>query len=96
MNEPCKNKCCCCRCCCQDALAVTKPSINWDHVHPDYKYLAIDKNSKPFLYREKPRLKGACFVAPLYYTAYAMAFASYQPGTCDWKDSLVARPGIEK
>lgn len=22
-------------------------------------------------------------------------FASYHPGTCDWKDSLVMRPGYE-
>ena len=71
---------------------VTKPSINWDHVHKDFKFLAQDVDGNAYLYWEKPVLglngwqttQGDC--------AEAQQFASYTPGTCNWQDSLVERP----
>lgn len=33
---------------------VVKPSINWDHVAPEYKYLAMDKDGGVYLYTSKP------------------------------------------
>ena len=71
---------------------VSKPSINWEHVRGEYKFLAQDEDGSAWLYCEKPELdidgwdvtQGECS------TVYS--YASYTPGTCDWKDSLVARP----
>ena len=72
---------------------VTKPSIDWERVHKDFKFLAKDIDGNAFLYWEKPVLvlsggwqitQGDC--------AEAHQFASYTPGTCDWQDSLVERP----
>lgn len=74
-------------------VAVTKPSINWDHVHPDYKWMATDQNGKVFLHTTKPHIDGDSWTGNLY--AYTCSYASFVPGTCDWKDSLVVRPGVE-
>ena len=71
---------------------VTKPSINWEHVRGEYKFLVQDEDGNSWLCCEKPELdvdgwdvtQGECS------TVYS--YASYTPGTCDWKDSLVARP----
>ena len=71
---------------------VTKPSIDWEHVRKDFKFLAQDIDGNAYLYSERPVLglngwqttQGDC--------AEAEQFASYVPGTCDWKDSLVERP----
>ena len=72
---------------------ITKPSIDWEHVHKDFKFLAKDIDGNAFLYWEKPVLvlsggwqitQGDC--------AEAHQFASYTSGTCDWQDSLVERP----
>lgn len=83
-------------------IAVTKPSINWDHVSPDYNWLARDKSDGPdlncFLYTGKPLLspweeRWGILASAKY--ASAEGFASLDRGTCDWKDSLVMRPGYE-
>jgi hypothetical protein len=75
-------------------VPLTKPSINWAHVAPQYRWLAQDEDGLAWLYAD---------VAPFYdewsnyWTspegmARAKAFSSFQPGTCNWKDSLVERP----
>lgn len=71
---------------------VKKPSINWEHVRDDYKFLAQDANGNAWLYWEKPRLSEDHWVTTRGECAEAHSHASYIPGTCDWKDSLVARP----
>jgi len=72
---------------------ATKPSINWDHVHPDYKWLARDKDGGPFFYTKRPSCGRGTWHRP---SGSGMngadTFASYTPGDCDWKDSLVERP----
>jgi hypothetical protein len=76
------------------SVPLTKPSINWAHVAPQYKWLAQDEDGRAWLYAD---------VAPSYdvYSKYwssplemvrAIAFSSFQLGTCNWKDSLVERP----
>ena len=74
-------------------VAVTKPSINWDHVHPDYKWMATDQNGKVFLHTIKPHIDGEYWIGGLY--AHTYSYASFVPGTCDWRASLVVRPGVE-
>ena len=71
--------------------AVTKPSIDWSHVSEDFKYLAMDESGLHHLFTEKP-LRGTLQWCTNHPFIYAGHFASFAPGTCDWKDSLVKRP----
>ena len=72
--------------------AVTKPSIDWSHVSPEYNYLAQDSSGQGYLCGKKPhRMDYAWDMGPSPYIR-ATTFTSYEPGTCDWKDSLVKRP----
>lgn len=77
--------------------APKKPEINWDHVSDKYNYLAMDRNKDAFLYDSMPvietpnpnwRHHGSSFVG-------VKVLKSYIPGTCDWKESIVTRPGFE-
>lgn len=78
--------------------APTKPSIDWSHVAPQFKWLAQDSDGTMWLCAEKPTPQ------PTYWFVFgddaiesARAVASAKPGTCDWKDSLVQRPeGVRK
>ena len=71
---------------------VTKPSIDWNHVHSRFKWVAQDSDGGCWLYEEEPIetidgwkcTKGDCTPAE--------GFISLTLGTCDWKDSLVVRP----
>lgn len=72
---------------------LTKPSIDWSHVAPEYKWLARDGSGEGFLFTCKPRVVNSwrwsgCDGK----LSRASAFASYTSGTCDWRDSLVGRP----
>ncbi len=71
--------------------APTKPSIDWDHVSCEFKWMAKDSDGRTFVYNAPPCLG---FRRWDFYGIYviATAFASFTPGTCDWKDSLVRRP----
>ena len=70
---------------------VTKPSIDWSHVSEDFKYLAMDESCLHHLFTEKP-MQATLEWATHHPYIYAGHFASFTPGTCDWKDSLVKRP----
>ena len=77
-------------------IKPSKPSIDWSHVHPDYNYMAVDSSSDTsFLYTKKPSRNGACWFSGGGDYPDARGFASYKAGNCDWKDSLVVRPGYE-
>lgn len=75
----------------------TKPSINWDHVHPDYKWLARDEDGEATLFAAKPNIDSVEYFWWAERTCYlgADVFASFNPGTCDWADSLVERPNAQ-
>jgi hypothetical protein len=75
---------------CAYRLALTQPSANWSHVHPDYNWLARDKDDCAYFYAASPTKVGDGWIE--HFTFSAKAFTSYKPGTCDWKDSLVQRP----
>ena len=68
-----------------------KPSINWEHVRDDYKFLAQDANGNAWLYWEKPMLGDGCWITTRGECSEADSYASYTPGAVDWKDSLIAR-----
>jgi hypothetical protein len=75
-------------------IKQTKPSINWDHLNPECICLARDANGRGYFYSEIPEQGATSWIlgAP---ECGVVGFASYDPGTCDWKDSLVIRPGHE-
>ena len=78
-------------------IAPTKPSIDWSHVHPDYKWLATDTGGASYLYTKAPRWASYGYWG--YWASgshgddvYASGFASFKSGTCKPEDSLVMRP----
>jgi hypothetical protein len=71
---------------------ITKPSINWEHVHCRYNYLAEDSCGAVFLYKDEPFIALNSWGIQGGEAMVAHMFASYVKGTCDWKDSLVKRP----
>ena len=71
--------------------ADTKPSIDWSHVSENFQYLAMDADGEFYLYPDKPQ-QGELQWVSRQRLAAATHFASFVPGTCDWKDSLVKRP----
>lgn len=74
-------------------VALTKPSINWDHVAPQFVAMATDSYGYSRLFEEQPTaIKGTGY----YQDGWGQmvhTHASFIPGTCDWKDSLLMRPG---
>lgn len=73
-------------------IAVTKPSINWDHVAPEYRWLAMHNCGGHYLFETKPILDSCSEWAVTGKELNPEGFASFTPGTCSWKDSLVQRP----
>lgn len=69
---------------------VTKPSIDWSHVAPEYKWLAMDDGGRCFLYKSKPQKATTVWNGGTSYVS-AHNFQSLTLGACDWKDSLVER-----
>lgn len=76
----------------QYRIKVTKPSIDWSHVADRFNYLSRDKIGGYILSTMKPTGRhidghfmgrGECLDASV--------FSSLDPGTCDWKDSLICR-----
>lgn len=75
-------------------------SIDWDHVHPDFNYMARDMSGTAVLYTKKPKISKQ--VPDIWISGSpgsrftdVSVFSSYKQGEVDWKDSLVCRPGYE-
>jgi hypothetical protein len=75
---------------CVYRVAPTKPSIDWSHVAPQFKWMATDQDETTWVHEDKP-FCGDCGWDTGNYENVA-AFSSFRAGTCDWKDSLVQRP----
>ena len=69
---------------------LTKPSPPWEHLADWVQYVARDVGGAVYGYPCKPAL------CELYWDASGCTELSsilkFDPGTCDWKDSLVKRP----
>lgn len=80
-------------------IAVTKPSIDWSHVSDEYNALATDSDGETWMYGVAPRMMEGdvygCWVLEGGIAVRAISFSSFRTGTCDWRDSLVIRPGYE-
>lgn len=76
-------------------IAVTKPFIDWSHVSKRFKWMATDKDGNTYLYVEKPVVNNEAFFMEGNHMhadfVRANLYASFVPGDCDWKDSLVGR-----
>jgi hypothetical protein len=75
----------------------TKPSIDWAQVAPTLKFLARDQSGRAWAYAGRPNIEdgrqywlstGDCYQVDA-------CFTSYNPGDCEWQDSLVERPAVE-
>lgn len=78
-------------------IAKIPDTINWDHVAPEFKYMARNYIGNTALFVERPEISVVTDKAWTYHgnSVPAVAHASYRKGTCDWKESLVIRPGCE-
>lgn len=72
-------------------IKLTKPSINWEHISPEYVALATDNNGNSYLYMGIPEATAHMWES-VHPCTVAEVFQSFVKGTCDWKDSLVVRP----
>lgn len=76
-------------------VAVMKPSIDWSHVAPEYRFLAVDDDECGHLYQNKPFVRVGEWEDSKnrkIYAPQASSFASYKRGDCHWSESLVERP----
>lgn len=76
-------------------IAKTIDTINWDHVAPEFKYMAKDKGGFGYIYANRPSIKDDVWAADGGKVTKPENYASYRKGTVDWKESLVIRPGCE-
>ena len=74
-------------------VALDTPSIDWDHVAPEYKWLAVDKHGGAHLFSEKPYPYDCGWLKPADHTlrSPAESHSSLKLGNCNWVDSLVRR-----
>jgi len=80
--------------------AKTKPRVPWGALSDDVVAVARDQDGFCFAFTKKaPRLQihaGVWLVAQPQSEANPLSakfFRDFDPGTCDWTDSLVLRPG---
>lgn len=73
-------------------IKVEMPSIDWSHIHPDYKWLAVCNDGLGFLYKAEPNKEGDSWVDWRYAWLAADGFKSYKRGNVAWDKSLVKRP----
>lgn len=74
---------------------LTKDSIDWSHVANEFNFLSRDKGGQAFISQKRPYADNRRWRGGFSFES-AETFASYVRGTCDWKDSLVVRPGYEE
>lgn len=76
---------------------LTKPSVDWSQVNPQFNWLATDAYGSYF-YSHKPTFDGVAWFIEAgnlgddFKVCGTTALASFVPGTCAAEDSLVQRP----
>lgn len=71
---------------------IADDSINWDHVHPNFNYMARDADDSVFLYKERPEYNEEGVWMSRNYYQRANVFSSYKRGDKEPSQSLVRRP----
>ena len=75
-------------------IKETPDTINWDHVHPDFKWMARDRSGRAHLYRLRPysfNFNGG-FSWSRSGGITTCVHSSYKQGTVSAENSLVKRP----
>ena len=70
---------------------LTEPSPPWEHLADWVQYVARDEEGRPWGYGVSPALDSYMWLAKSGRTVM-LEGVKFDPGTCDWKDSLVKRP----
>ena len=72
---------------------LTKPVIPWDVIKDEFKWAARDEIGSIWVYERKPELKVPVgeWISRACHRVLGFELR-VDPGTCDWKDSLVERP----
>ena len=73
----------------QTPLPTTYPKIPWEHVDEKWQFWARDESGDGWLYADKPKCDCIMWDA---HVARESDVLKLDPGTCDWRDSLVERP----
>ena len=76
---------------CEYRVRPRKPSIDWSHVDSRINAIATGVDGICLCYADVPEFDGAWWQGDV--ICRALVFASYEPGTGGWRDSLVVRPG---
>lgn len=81
----------------QYRVASRKPSVDWSHVADWIWAIARNKDGRSYGYDCEPIFSRNhnCWGAAGRMTSMD-AVASYDPGTCDWTESLIIRPGYKQ
>lgn len=67
-------------------------SIDWSHVHPDYKFMARDKDGDTSILTEEPEVKISGWCVDGGNMTDATTFTSLKIGNLPWNKSLIKRP----
>lgn len=70
-------------------IKQTPDTIDWSHVHKDYKFMARNMNGRAYFHTQRPDKKANRFNSM---HSAAVSQSSYKQGTVSWEDSLVERP----
>ena len=71
---------------------VVRPTIDWSHVHIKYRWLAEEPTGSHWLYEKQPYKTCYGWKSENGDCTCADGFATLSPGSCDWEDSVIARP----
>ena len=78
-------------------VSPRKPTVDWSHVGDGVNAFVRDKDGTSFCCSRIPVIDSYDNTTwqdgGTYYDAGI--FASFNPGNCDWKESLIIRPGYE-
>lgn len=73
-------------------------TINWDHIHPDFKYIRRDAIGTVLAYTHKPQIVegSGCWCVKGGSSRYesVAALISYKRGTMEWDEMICDRPGV--
>lgn len=73
-------------------IATIPDSINWDHVAPEWQWMARDNFDDVWLFMKEPSACDSGRWETRGGSVLCVPFASYARGTVDWRQSLVRRP----
>ncbi len=74
--------------------APTKPSVDWSQIAEPFNWIARDEDGLAYAMTERPEAFTSSWSGGDYRRIDDL-IQSYRPGSCNWRDSLICRPGEE-